>query len=74
MQVLTLMPWILLQVTACETAIRSAVADLRRVVDSAAATSPDALDPITFRLHTNEASPLQHNAGALLFEGLCCEP
>ncbi len=26
-------------------------------MDIAAATSPDALDPITFRLHTNEVRP-----------------
>ncbi|CAL5221832.1 g4090 [Coccomyxa viridis] len=59
LQLLGVAKTLLANVTACETAIRSAVADLRRVVDSAAATSPDALDPITFRLHTNEGQLLR---------------
>lgn len=46
----------LLQVAACETAIKTAVAVLKRSVNSATATSPAALDPITFRLQAQDVS------------------
>ena len=49
------------QVAACETAVRAAVADLRRIVGSAAAAPADALDPITFRLYVNKVRPLQNS-------------
>lgn len=44
------------QVASCEAAVRSAVADLKRIVDSAAAAPSSALDAITYRLRAQEVS------------------
>lgn len=41
------------------------MADLRTLLDSAAATPADALDPTTYRLHASEVGLVPHGLGTL---------